>query len=908
MIVEFGWFLDRAPWAYTRPGLNRVRVGRKGLVSLLQTRLGLTRPDTQNAERVSQYLRRLEHLDSPGAWFHRSLAADPWSTAYELLSARDDAVANGWDGTLPEPEPGTHDGGPSPLLRTLAAAERAGEGVPGGALAPSLADDIVELIAELESTPLPLGIDELVLSHPEDTFPAVWRRIIGALRDRGIRVSEAPAPHRLPELTVLHAETEWEAAEHAARWLAAGTNERTAVVCSDPTAVLDQYLTLHCQPRLGVGERSAWRAQDQLIPLFFELVWEPANVHLLAEFLTLPDSPVRRGAAKHLLRALAEEPGVRGVAWSSAIAAIGADDSLGPDLAATLDRTFRARLLSEADRPSGAQLVEATAWLTSALTARAAVVPRLQATAAQLGRVLALLAPLPHVSRRDLRRIIASVVTEGAEPLVGAEAAPWLRLNHLAELGEDVDDALWWGFQSASTPAVRRWDAHDAAALAQVGVELPTPQQLTALAVRETLAAAGRCRRLVVVQIAQRNGERVEANPLLEALVAGQPASTGAGTGAAEAGSGMAERIASVTRSPSDLVIAGAGAHDGVWRLAGREARLTRAAALRPVAPRAELEVGPNAALAPERLSFSQLEVLLGCSLRWALERKGRLTVPDAADIPEGSRMIGTFAHRVIERLHEVLHASNRAVPTGGEVDAAIEELLPEFASELLLPGQKARRLTVVAAVAEAARTFFATLQRGGVALQAVEKEFEKDLRLVTDDGVLSIPVVGSADAVGIDEEGRTVVVDLKWSSTGRYLREKVQKGTALQLALYQWALNGGDAPPDHPTAYYLLKQHDFASAHAHFGPSVPRVWAPEELWRRAVHAAEHVVADVLAGHVTASKPFADAFAAQVAADVTDSRPATVEERETAEGRLYVEPGCRFCRFGALCGLKGDYS
>jgi RecB family exonuclease len=331
------------------------------------------------------------------------------------------------------------------------------------------------------------------------------------------------------------------------------------------------------------------------------------------------------------------------------------------------------------------------------------------------------------------------------------------------------------------------------------------------------------------------------------------------------------------------------------------------------------LDVGPNPALAPERLSFSQLEVLLGCSLRWALERKGRLTVPDAADIPEGPRMIGTFAHRVIERLHGVLRAENRAVPTSGEIDAAIGALLPEFASELLLPGQKARRLTVVAAIAEAARTFFATLQRGGIALQGVEKAFEKDLRLVTDDGVLSIPVVGSADAVGIDEDGRTVVVDLKWSSTGRYLRDKVQKGTALQLALYQWALNDGDAPPDHPTAYYLLKQHGFASAHSHFGPSVPRVWAPEELWRRTVHAAEHVVADALAGRVTATKPFADAFAAAAAQSSADAGaeagsgsatagPATVEESETAAGRLYVEPGCRFCRFGALCGLKGDYS
>ncbi|WP_175637473.1 RecB family exonuclease [Sinomonas mesophila] len=885
MIVEFGWFLDRAPWAYSRPGLNRVRVGRKNFIGLLQTRLGLTRPDTPNAGRVSQYLRRLERLDTPDAWFHGSLQADPWSTAQELLAARDDAVANGWDGSLREPVQGTDDAGPSPLLRTLAAAERA-----PGELAPSLADDVVELLAELGSSPLPLGIDELVLQHPEATFPEIWRRIIGALRARGVRVSETPRPAQSPEITVLTAGTEWEAAEHAARWLAAGTNNRTAVVCSEPTSVLDQYLTLHGQPRLGVGDRSPWRAQDQLIPLFFELVWAPANVHLLAEFLTLPDSPVRRAAGRHLLHALAQEPGVHGAAWAEAIAAISSDPSLGPGPADALDRTFRTRLLKEEERPSGTQLIEATAWLASTLSARAAVTERLQPTLAQLKRVLELLAPLPHVSRRDLRRIIASVLTPHSEPVLPAEAAPWLRLNHLVELGEDVEDALWWGFPSASTPSARRWDAHDADSLAKVGVHLPTPKELTALSVRETLAAAGRCKRLIVVQTAQRNGERVDANPLLEALVAAHDHPDGVSTT-------LAERIAQATRAPSSLN------KYGMWRLAGRETRLTRAAAVLPVPPEPALEVGANPALAPERLSFSQLEVLLGCSLRWALERKGRLTVPDAADIPEGSRMIGTFAHRVIERLHEGLRAEHRAVPTDAEISAAIDGLLPAAASELLLPGQKARRLTVVAAITEAARVFFSRLQSGGVALQEMEKPILRELQLVTQDGVLAIPVSGSADAVGIDSEGHTVVVDLKWSSGGGHLREKVRKGTALQLALYQWAIGEGEAPADHPTAYYLLKQHDFSSAHPHFGPRTPRAWGPDELWQRAVRSAEHIVAQVLAGRVTAAKPYADALEEQ-----GGDGPATFEEIETAVGRLYVEPGCRFCRFGALCGLKGDYS
>ncbi|WP_369046805.1 PD-(D/E)XK nuclease family protein [Sinomonas sp. P10A9] len=935
MIVEFGWFLDRAPWAYASPGLNRVRVGRKNLIGLLQTRLGLTRAETPNAERVSQYLATLEHLDSPDAWFHDSLHADAWSTAYDLLAARDDAVANGWRGDLPDEsaredtharagtERGTaHDGGPSPLLRTLAAAERAGRGperagVAGGGLAPSLADDVAELLDELESSPLPLGIDELVLQHPEETFPAVWRRIIGALRDRGVRVSEAPQSPGAPELTVLSAETEWEAAEHAARWLAAGgdgggdsgANASTAVVCSDPTPVLDQYLTMHGQPRLGVGEQSVWRAQDALIPLFFELVWEPANVHLLAEFLTLPDSPVKRRAARHLLRSLAREPGTRGPEWERAIADIGADETLGPDLAAQLDRTFSTHLLLDVEhrRPTGGQLVEATSWFAAALNARAAVVPRLQPTSAQLKRVLALVAPLRHVSRKDLRRIVASVVTADAEPILPAEAAPWLRLNHLVELGEDVEDVLWWGFQSASTPRVRRWDAHDAATLARVGVELPSPQDLTALAVRETLAAAGRCRRLVVVQIAQRNGERVDSNPLLEALVeryGRAPAVGGASPGVGGGSSSVAERIAKATRVPSDLTDA-----DGVWRLAGRTAQLRRAEAARPSAPDPVQEVGANTALAPETLSYSQLDVLLGCSMRWALERKGSLRVPDAADIPEGSRMIGSFAHRVIEKLHAMLRPQHRAVPTDTEIRAVIDTLVPQLASELLLPGQKARRLTVEAAVREAASTFFAMLEKGGIVLQEVEQEFSKDLPLVTSDGVVAVPVRGAADAVGIDSDGRTVVIDLKWYNSVKYLREKVRKGTALQLALYQWALHEGDAPPDDPTAYYLLKQHAFASAHGHFGPAIPREETPAQLWGRAVRSAEFTIEQVLGGRVTATKPVEDAFAEQAKASTAPGeQPKTIEDVETAVGRLYVQPGCRFCHFGALCGLKGDYS
>ncbi|MEA5454036.1 hypothetical protein SPF06_04795 [Sinomonas sp. JGH33] len=149
MIIEFGWFLDREPWAHTNQGLNRVRVGRKNFIGILQTRLGLTRPDTPNAERVSQYAEKLKRIDSPDAWFHRSFQVDPWSTAQELLAAA----------TTPLPTAGNGGFRNQNWGRTTASLASAANArccrVAEGELASSLADDLGEILEELKHSRMP---------------------------------------------------------------------------------------------------------------------------------------------------------------------------------------------------------------------------------------------------------------------------------------------------------------------------------------------------------------------------------------------------------------------------------------------------------------------------------------------------------------------------------------------------------------------------------------------------------------------------------------------------------------------------------------------------------------------------------------------------------------------------------
>ncbi|MFD1210632.1 PD-(D/E)XK nuclease family protein [Arthrobacter sp. GCM10027362] len=888
MRVEFGWFLDRAPWAFTSPGLNAVRVGREGLTQLLQTRLGITRPQPVDSHitRIQQYVARLQAADTPDAWFHRSFAVDRWSTAQELLRARDELVANGWDGTLP-------DGQVSELLRCLAGLEHLE--LP---LDAALVDDIAALPEALDS-PLPLGISVIELQHPLGTLPAIWRRILAKLESRGVRITEPEDGFRkAPRITVLEAETEWEAAEHAVRWLAAGGTENpggtggTAVVASRPTGVLDQYLAGHGLPRIGVGGKSPWRAQDQIIPLFLEVIWGPVNVQLLGEFLSLPvfPGPVRAQAARALQKALAREPGTGGPAWQRALQEIAEDPELGPELAAELDGLFSAGLLLEDNGVSGADLAGKCAWLAKRLKVLAPFNESLTGTAEQLQTLLSLVGALPRVSRRDLRRMASSVVAETSSPLAAAEASPWLRLNHLYELMDDVDDVLWWGFQAGTISPGRRWDDGDRRALAGIGVHLPSAGDLAALTVAQTLAAARRCRNLLIVQVRQQDGERVDGNPLLEALVADQPEETGPDGAPLP----VADRVKDRKRFPEDLLDGGA------WELAGRQSRLVPVEARETAPPPSSFDLGPRPDLVPETLSFSQLSTLVGCALAWVLEKKVKLRVAEADEVPTGNRMIGTFTHKVVEELHQDLAKALQAVPSTGQIDAKIDQLLPRMASELLLPGQQSRLKHLRAVVQETVLKFFKTLSRAGVLIQEMERSFERPLVLDVDGTEVTIPVDGKADVVGMDAEGRRVVVDLKWTNAASYRVKEVREGQAVQLALYQWALDDGGAGPEAPTAYYLLKQGTFASTHEVFGNPLEAAQPPAQLWQKTVAAASFSVTEVVNGRVTAG-PRLDAERAAAGG------PAG-EELAEAGGRLYGKPPCNFCNFATLCGLKGDFS
>ncbi|UKA55482.1 PD-(D/E)XK nuclease family protein [Arthrobacter sp. FW305-BF8] len=888
MNVLFGLYLDRAPWTYRDSALGTVRLGPLGLVQLLQTRLGLTGPDARHSTRIRQYMARLAEQDTPQAWFHGSFSVDPWSTAIDLLDIRDELVVNGWTGLAPD--------GSTAKLQALAALEQS--------LLPldlAFADYPLELIRELEGEPTshwPLGIVQLELQHPRSSFPAIWSRLIDALERRGVRIAEPSLPTEpVGEVTVLVAKTEWEAAEHTARWLASAANpdaDLSAVVASTSTALLDQELQRRGLPRIGVSNRSRWRAIDQIIPLFFNVIWGPVDVQLLGEFLNLPVSPVRRAAARHLLHALAAQPGTGGDEWLGALQKISAEETLGPDVAAELDQLLSTELLIDDGTVSGTTVVERAQWLRTQLSRRVQLHPRLEGVLSQLNEFTALIDGPEPVTRKTLVRILESVIPASASPLAGGEAAPWVTLHSLSELCDDVDGLVWWGCQDDGRPRSRHWDDAERQSLLGVGVQLPDPAVLAELELSVAVNAARRCRRVLLVRAAEISGEPTKAHPVLSSLAFTTLPTPLPGT-PEENKKAVEHAISASTTTPAELV------HDGVWRIAGRTAALAPVQRSQPEPVPAAHELGPRPAFLPDKLSFTQLSTLIGCSMKWVLEKKGRLKMGDGQSVPTGNTMIGTLVHKLVEELFAELRAANRAVPEPAEVQVKLDQLVPHYASELLLPGRGGRLAGLRPVIQNSVITFFQTLQSQGVYIRATEHEFSKPAMFNVNGAQIEVRVSGYIDVLAADQEAEPVVIDLKWTNRPKYRREEITKGDAMQLALYHWALDEGPDPmstvaEDAAMSYYMLKQGEFASTSKLFGQALSSPASSRSTWQRSVRAAEFSISEVVGGRVMA--------AGRQELGSSDEQRKTA----TAADRLYQKPSCNFCDFSVLCGLKGDLS
>ncbi len=896
MKIVFGWHLD-GPTCPETPGggafsMDAAVVGPSGLLNLIETRLGVNGPAAPPARRIAQYLARLRAIDDGHRFFSRSFAADAWATARLLLSWRDALAA----------------GGGSPASRSwrserLDVLARA-EALEDPALAPGLPDRAFSILTRIHAAN---PIDELTLVDDPKRLPWVWRRLIETLAASGTSVDRAAAgsgrgsgdlaavqalisKRRQGALrgdgtfSVVRYDSAIAAGEIAAEWLAASgeTNTDVVIIRQGNATILDAACQRVGLPKPGGPDRSPFRGALQALPLAFETAWQPLDAERVLELLVMPGSPIPYRIGRYFADVLRDFPGTGGARWRDAWNA--AADRFSGALA---DEGLDKAQMTKRTRQS---MMEWREWLEperferdSGVTARAAdaicrkverwafkrgaasgdeIYMEAASAAADLAATIAA-SEIDAISKPQLDRMIDAVIAEGIErPATIADAASWTTVDNAAQIWGPVPTVLWWGFSDAGSAAsFDPWTHAEQEELAAAGASLQPRDDVTALrldAQRQAFLNVGE--RMLLIMPAAAATETGATHPVWHELA----------------------NLDDLGRTVVDGRAVRRGARVA---LCGRAWDTVRAEHRRLPRPIREWTVPEQRIGAPERESATSLETLLGCPMRWALQYETRLRKTGLLDMAEGNRLKGNVAHEVLARFL----AGPRPEDAAGirsVVEAILDALLPEIGSPLLLPGRRLdqedlRRSTISAAVA-----LSRILNQCGLSVAATEQRLECSLNNQSD-------LAGIIDLELTDSDGRPAVVDLKWSNRDRYRREEIAEGRPVQLAAYARLVKGEDGDVFPAAAYFMIKQRRLLAVDSAPFPVESRIEGNglNSVWDAIIEVRNRTLEEMGAGRVVA---------AGVETGGTGSGPTDGH----AAGPIVVEPPCRFCDYGRLCGKQ----
>ncbi|GHV04886.1 hypothetical protein FACS189485_11050 [Spirochaetia bacterium] len=793
MHITFGLNQNNADWSEKRAAAGEIHLGPERMLSFLQTRLGLGGNDEAAVVRIDQYRKRLAAVlsaSSGDGWFQKSFELDPWSTARQLLSWRDELILAGWN--------------KHPLLAAQSKRLAALSAIEGRTepLAKGFADKLREVLDELDYLDASC-IQAIRLAEPLELLPHLWQLVFKKLGVIGVPI-EAPqpqAPIALSDksLVLLEADTEWEAAEALAMWLAADkdANEKVNMIVPDASGVLGTALHRLGLPRTGSNESSKWRAHLQILPLVFANAWQPVELGALVALLTLPNSPVPSLVRYWLLRALKNEAGIKGEEWNKSL------EEIAKQLSTPNDPRYEAKTEKEVDEilktiddmlvsgryPSQGMSEEAIVkrcnWIINSFMLQSEDNDFLNAPIGQAWTLKKLVTGRGTIGRVELERMIDLVVAEESRE-VKAEAAPYLVSTHPGGVTVSRPVLLWWNFINQSAPAATYWNPLERTALREAGISLDESgmgQKREVFAWKNALQKAQE--KVILVRPKKLRGEDTARHPLWDMITA---------SAGMDLGKKTAEKF---IRTVADVFFS-----QEKWELSGRAGKTIEA-------PLFELPQGQNEYRIPEKrvkvekTSYSDMNTLIGCPLKWVMEKAVKIRPSDAASIPDIHQSIGTLCHRIIQDIF--VHSKHSRTPPEArkEAERLFDEKVESMVVELCAEGKKIERARYRQDIGRAVYALNELLEKEKFKAEKAEAELSGSLD--------EVPFKGFVDLLLRDKENNPVVIDLKWTrSADKYRRQEIEEKRDLQLASYAWLIEGKQPDAKVNAGYFLMPSNSW--------------------------------------------------------------------------------------------------
>ena len=888
--------------------VGTMATGFHGLIGILETQLGLTRPTVSEVRRIAEWERAIQSIDYQVLPFAKSFLVDPWNTAKELLHRRDELVLSGWNYKV-------HNGD-GKWIDALAKIE-------AQLINPSIgfADRVQMLLYRLQH-PAILNIDSITIVDDVETEWEPWCKVlIETLIRQGIHINRNNSGENKPSsivfeeghpvtdlnrfqtamelrsavneaqgdgsLQLVRAENFWDVADYFVSWLETHREDNVVIIRGEGSFLLDQLLHRRGLPALGVFTPSKWRAALQVLPLVIDTYWKPLHVQSLLQLFTLPFSPVPSRMAFRLANVLTDIPGIEGDKWKQALdqgylayeehwMKEGLDsvkiqreqkklrgrmqffvehDRYDPEEGIPIDQFQQLCHLVSQWAISRYSFTEETIYLTASEQALA-----IKESAQMLGS--------KRLTHLQVKSLIDTVMGPGLNlPESGREASSWYVVDHPGQIWGSVDTVLWWGFHRTEKDlSIHHWTSAERNWLKDHGIVLADPslQRIQEVGAWKRAMLFAK-KRVIVFAPTKVRGEEVPLHPLWDEICH------------------FLAKNATIERRL--IVNAKRLRSESETKLDEKMSQRTRLKHKHLPTPIREWEAPFRRLSSREVESATSLEILLGCPFRWTLQYAANVRLGRALSLPSDPVMMGTLAHEVLRRMME---EKNAISPSEVKKRTGIfyDQLVPIFAAPLLEPQNGVLREQSREMLQTAMMRFFQILDEAEITIRRTEMTVRKQWQL-------GVEIEGRLDLVGTSLEGTPLLIDAKWSRYPQSYKKRLE-GLSTQLTIYHWLLND-DPTKEIPVAYFIF-QNGMLYAHEHSEiPSKYHVKGPsmleaESTLRSALNAFWQQLHE---GHI-------------VAAGIPPVH-SEMDKIDTSSSEIpqLVEPPCQFCDYHSLCGKQG---
>ncbi|MTB49945.1 hypothetical protein [Lewinella sp. W8] len=797
-----------------------------GLLAWLEQFYALGTPRVnRRALRVEQYRQLLqEHLSRADAvpFYAHSFRADPFATAEELLSRRDELLSAGYLlGVAPEAETPTR-------IRVLHEVEAL---LLDDRLALNLmagpADRLNMLLSVLPEARHPAF--ELFHHEPRHLLPPGTRRLLGALADAGTSVQPLPepvtgatdsdlgrwrslmlgkdAPGPLTgdgSLIILRAQRETHLAAYLARTLRDNNDWRPGVLMPRRNQTLDNALLAEGLPSMGVPTTSLARPTLQVLKLITAFLWEPIEVERIMEFVSLVTKPLDRRLGQRIAYFLADTPGLFGRRWVAMLEGFftemkevrGWSDGRISDVRQQYETWFRRSQYPREERVPKTEIRKL--FLTLGNWARENYDDQqphsgLLVLAAQCQRAIELLDVLPEegLNYLGVERLVRTVYEPAPLQFEVKEQGSLSVIYSPASAAsipgyEPTEGLIWWDFvETESDYFFSRHYPEELSYLNERGISLNGPGESNELSIWQSLRPLAVAQRQLVLCVPDRvDGSPMEPHPLWGDLEAAFPdgalekitINVDAGGQATSDRFGL--RLPSFAPVPLDLL----------------------------ATPVPVLQLGDDQPIVPREMETpTAVEDLLYYPYKWVFRHRLALKGAPILSIASENRLRGNLSHLFIERLLRQIKADDRSYSredVGAWINQHAERLLATEGAVLLEYGQEPERIKFIRTIHYAAWSLVDYIQRNGWKVHGSEMKLEGELAPMGGQ-----QITGRADLVlerSKDGKQEFAVVDLKWRGKSVF-RNLIRNAKDLQLCLYADFLRTGDTDCVH-TAYYIIR------------------------------------------------------------------------------------------------------